>query len=61
MKNEEKDQKIKDFRTHTIIGIAMEVHREMRPGFLEAVTLNVEKGKELFTEITIWNLYKYFE
>ena len=32
MKNEGKDP-----RTHTIIGIAMEVHREMGPGFLEAV------------------------
>jgi len=30
MKNEEKDP-----RTHTITGIAMEVHREMGPGFLE--------------------------
>jgi GxxExxY protein len=29
--------KNKDPRTHKIIGIAMEVHREMGPGFLEAV------------------------
>ena len=31
------DVKEKDPRTHTIIGAAMEVHREMGPGFLEAV------------------------
>lgn len=30
--NKEKDQ-----RTHNIIGASMEVHREMGPGFLEAV------------------------
>ena len=32
MKNEEKDP-----RTHKIIDVAMEIHREMGPGFLEAV------------------------
>jgi len=31
------NDKIKDSRTHTIIGAAMEVHREMGSGFLEAV------------------------
>ncbi|MBN2535668.1 MAG: GxxExxY protein, partial [Spirochaetales bacterium] len=32
-----KDNKEKDPLTHAIIGAAMEVHREMGPGFLEAV------------------------
>jgi len=32
-----RDKKIKDFTSHTIIRIAMEVHREMRPEFSEAV------------------------
>ena len=31
------DGKEKDPRTHAIIGAAMEIHREMGPGFLEAV------------------------
>ena len=31
------DPKEKDSRTHAIIGAAMEVDREMGPGFLEAV------------------------
>jgi hypothetical protein len=32
-----KEEQKKDPRTHTIIGIAMEVHRLMGPGYLEAV------------------------
>jgi len=38
------NSKERDPRTHAIIGAAMEVHKEMGPGFLEATLWKRELG-----------------
>ena len=43
--DKEKDQKIKDSRTHAIISMSIEVHREMGPGFLKNIKMKNESYK----------------
>ena len=54
----------KDPRTHQIIGVAMEVHKEMGPGFLEAVyheCLEIEFGLRNIPFISKPRLSLYFK